>query len=195
MAGVDFLEKNDNYVNDAKELIIDQFKGSSNINKILNVVIDVAQEYENIIVESAQAVLFENAIGDQVDEMGRQMGVVRRVEDDAEYKAVIALKTVRRSNDGTRDTIYNNLVQNVSESVQFVQGLDNQLDINLINPCSDDANVINEILDLLPINTRYRIVSLQTPHFGFGDDDTGYGTTADETVGGKIGSQITAIKD
>ena len=193
--GIDVLSKNPNYTSDAKDLLLDQFKNSTNYNKVLNVLSSVMQDFENIIVESSEARLFGNAVGEQLDEIGRQLGVARTVEDDNQYRAILALNALRLTNKGTRDELYNILASYAAQSVEFVVGNDSQLDINMFAACISSILGVNAIIELLPIGTYYRILDVQGVPFGFDDDDGGFGSIHDPTAGGSFTSLLAQSED
>lgn len=190
MATVDFIKKKDDYRAETQELLLDQFKSSDNYNKVVNVFSEVMEEYESVIVDAAESVLFGNAIGEQLDEMGRQLGVSRTVDDDDEYRSIIALSTLKKLNTGSRDKVHEMLTLHSANNVEFSLGADGLLSIYLTTTCLTSRYGIQAILDLLPVNTYHRIVSVETPSFGFGVNDEGFGTTTDRTTGGKMSSLL-----
>lgn len=192
---VDFILKNANYTEDLKELVKDQYKNSPNVDKILNVVSSVMQDYENILVEAAEGMLFDRAIGEQLDEIGRQSNISRRVEGDDQYRAIISLKAFELTNTGSRDKLYEILAKYSAESVQFVLGLDGQVDVNMFASCIYDLQGAEGITKLLPINTYYRVVHTDGTPFGFDADSAGYGSTADLQAGGNMSGWLASVQD
>ena len=166
--------KIDKLSDDVSGLVKDQYKSSTNYNKIVNVISRVTQDYENFIVEAAEAVLFGNAEGEQLDEIGRQLDVPRTVDDDDQYRALLALYTLRRTTTGTRGSLYDTLNSHSAESLRFAIGADNQVDVNLFTGCIAGIHGIQSIIELLPLNTNYRIVETEGTPFGFDDDDGGF---------------------
>lgn len=192
MSGVDFIKKNEDYLQDTYSLVLDQFKGSENYIKIVNVISSAMQDYENLLVDMAEGMLFQNAVGEQLTEIGRQLDVVRRTDNDDDFRAVLALTAVRRSNDGTRDKLYDLLSEYSAKDIEFIIGADEQLDINLFAACIADIHGVQALIDLLPINTYYRVVDVEGTPFGFDDDDGGFAGTEDDTDAG-IGNMSSLI--
>lgn len=189
------LNANDNYEADAKSLVKDQYKGSLNYNRIVDVMTSVMKDYETIIVSAAEEMLFGNAIGEQLDEIGRQLGVPRTVVEDDEYRAVIALTALKRANTGTRDDLYDILSRYASDDMEFVLGADSQVDVNVVSSCISDIYSVAIITELLPINTYYRITDISTNPFGFNPAKRrGFGSTANANAGGPIGSRLSAVE-
>ena len=192
--GVDFLEKNSNYLQDTYSLVLDQFKGSENYIKVVNVISSTMQDYENILVDMAESMLFQNAVGEQLTEIGRQLDVPRRTEDDNQYRSILALSALKRSNNGTRDKLYEILAAYSAQDVEFVLTSDSQFDINLFTACIADVHGTGAILDLLPINTYYRIIDVEGTAFGFDDDDAGFGGEENDPVAGNLCSLIASVE-
>lgn len=189
------INLNGDYDSDAKSLVKDQYKGSLNYNKIVDVMTSVMKDYETIIVSAAESMLFGNAVGEQLDEIGRQLGVPRTVTEDDEYRAVIALTALKRANTGTRDDLYEILSRYASDDMEFVLAADSQVDVNVLSSCISDIYSVAIITELLPINTYYRITDISANPFGFNPAKRrGFGSTANPNAGGPIGSRLSAVE-
>lgn len=181
---LDFIKQNPNYTEDTYSLILDQFANKEYYKKFVNTLIYVQQDYERLLVELATSRRLPLAVGEQLTEIGEQQGLVRRTDDDNDFRAAIYLSSIKRRSDGTRDVIVQALLTSSGELPYIYSGLYRMVDITVNGQVIPSINTINEITSLLPVNTAYRI--LKSPRsgkpFGF-DGNTKAGGFASRIVG------------
>jgi hypothetical protein len=155
---LDFIKQNTNYTEDTYSLILDQFANKEYYKKFVNTLMYVQQDYERLLVELATSRRLPLAIGEQLTEIGEQQGLVRRTDDDNDFRSAIYLSSIKRRSDGTRDVIVQALLTSSGELPYIYSGLYRMVDITVNGQVIPSIDTINEITSLLPVNTAYRIL-------------------------------------
>jgi len=81
-----------NFVEEAKALLIEQFKRLPNINSLVDIFVRPTQETENVSAELYKMRSIATASGVQLDELGTIVGEPRKGLSDAEYRSTILTK-------------------------------------------------------------------------------------------------------
>lgn len=189
------LEVDPDFIDNTLALVKDQYQFSENYKGFVRIQAELSRQLEALIVSAAESMLFPNAEGEQLTEIGRQYGVPRSTTDDAQFKAILALEVLKTSNKGSRDDIYSILNEYSAESVDIVSSVQEQLDIYLFSTCISDLQGIKAITNLLPLGTKYRIAHTEGAPFGFGASDEGFGSIHDSTLGGNINGLLAYTED
>lgn len=99
------LIKITDHVIQAKERLIQQYKESINVNKLLSVIIEPIQELEDELYDIYVGHGLASSIGAQLDIQGRIVGVSRLGRTDDEYRTAIYTQIIINSGSGTPEDI------------------------------------------------------------------------------------------
>lgn len=187
---VDFIKTNPIYLDDAAALVLNEFQDKQIYMAIINLVAKTQKEFEELLVELGQQRRLPIAVGEQLTEIGRQVGVQRTVEDDNDFRTAIYLASIKRRADGTRDSVAEALYISTGYWPQLYSGLYRQVDVGIGGLILPSYETIQEIIKLLPLNTAYRIIKLPRSGYPFGFENNanarGFGSRSQ--VGGDIGT-------
>lgn len=154
----------------------DMFKDKENFNKSLRILLERLEYIDQKIVELAELRTTLNATDDNLDEIGRQLGIYRNGLNDPEYRAVIMILTGNNAKSGTRGEVIATLKQLFGdEGVTTYKGDNYRLDINIFNTCMEVSDILPQILDMLPLVTHLRVVENNGYTFGFEGDNQAFG--------------------
>ncbi|QYC52533.1 hypothetical protein [Salmonella phage SSBI34] len=152
------------------------FEGKENFLKTLTIFLERLESIDKKMVEMAEMRTILNAEGENLDEIGRQLGIFRNGLNDPEYRAVILILTGNNSKSGTRADIIATLKQLFGdEGVTTYKGHNYRLDINIFNTCMEVTDILPQILDMLPLVTHLRVVENNGYPFGFEGDNQAFG--------------------
>lgn len=182
----------------SKDLLLDQFKLSTNINLLLDLQIAAEEDFQNLIVEWAERRLLSTASGSWLDEIGAQLGVVRLSNNDDTYKASILAATKSSVSAGTRDDIVSILQDITSDSEVDLYIGGKTVEINIFSGCYDNVQSVESIRRFFPVLTFLRVLLRESTPFGFEGDDESFGlSSVFETVrsGGAMSSRAYSTED
>lgn len=193
MSTVDYIQTNPDLIEESKELLLDQFKNSPNVNTLLEIALSGEVDFNTLLVELAEETTLVNAVGEQLDEIGRQMGVPRTTDDDTQYRALIRLTGRRRTHNISKEGIIELLGLLIgTDEVEVYNGLNHVVEITVIRSCFDENVQDGEsIASLMPLNTNLRILGSDGVLFGFenaSNSKGGFSSVADRTAGGGFAS-------
>lgn len=170
-----------------------------NFIKLLEIFVERLKVLDVAMVGLAEGRTVLTATGANLDEVGRQMGIERNGLEDNDYRAVIMILSASSRTSGTRGELIASLNQIFGDgNFRTWKGDNYRFDINISNSCFDVMNVMNEILDMLPMPTHLRVVESDGGAFGFDEDDDSFGFSSVEDVGtfsGGIASEIYVSDD
>ena len=102
---VDHLTYWDTINEDIKNLLIDDFKSSENMVKLVYIISSHKEILDQAIIYLAKARLLANATGVYLDQIGEKLGVDRQSATDDQYRAILQLRAYRVASTGTRPDI------------------------------------------------------------------------------------------
>lgn len=154
----------------------DVFQSKEQFMQVFKIFIERLAFVDKKMVELAEYRTLALAEGENLDELGRQEGIYRNGLNDPEYRAVIMILTGNNSKSGTRGEVIATLKQLFGEDgVATYKGQNYRFDINIFNTCIEVRQIIDEILDMLPMVTHLRITENTGYPFGFEGDDQSAG--------------------
>lgn len=168
----------------------DIFENKENALNTIKIFLERLRQMDLKLVELAEMRTVLNAEGENLDEIGRQLGIFRNGLDDPEYRAVIMILTGNNSKSGTREDVIATLRQLFGEDGATVyKGYNYRVDINIFNTCMEVTDILPQIIDMLPLVTHLRVVENNGYPFGFeGDKESfGWGSVFDEREDGPGG--------
>jgi len=93
------VTQNNSHTAEAKALLVEQYKGKPKIEALLASWVDELQEVEDVLFDLFDAFLLDNAVGDQLDFIGKMVGELRKNRSDADYRLFIKARiAINRSN-------------------------------------------------------------------------------------------------
>lgn len=152
------------------------FDGKENFQNTLKILLERLEFIDQKMVELAEMRTILNAEDANLDEIGLQLGIYRNGLNDPEYRAVIMILTGISAKSGTRADIISTLKQLFGEDgVTTYKGYNYRLDINIFNSCVDIPDILQQIVEMLPLVTHLRVVDSQGYPFGFAGDAQSFG--------------------
>lgn len=202
---VDHIQYRESVVNDSFDLLLQQFKGSPNIVKLLTVVAQMKQILDDAIVGVGKLRIINTATGVYLDNIGEELGVPRNGADDEDYRIVLKIRSYRTQTAGTRPQIIDLLSRFTGtdeDSINTYVGYEKSFDVFFYNGCLDADYAIDELLKIFPILSAYRLGSKSGLPLGFKSYyDTedpiqfgGFGSIFDNDAGGdRIGHMASLL--
>lgn len=154
----------------------DIFQNKENALSLITIFLERLREMDLRLVEMAEMRTVLMAEGENLDEIGRQLGIYRNGLNDPEYRAVIIILTGNNSKSGTREDVIATLRQLFGENGATVyKGYNYRVDINIFNTCMEVTDILPQIIDMLPLVTHLRVVENNGYPFGFEGDNEAFG--------------------
>lgn len=182
------------YEEQLKALNLNQFSDSVNINHILSIFAEMAEESEQVWQDIAEGFLLQSAEGVQLDTLGEELGITRPSEDDDEYRTRILLLSAARYFGVNRDSLVE-LVELISGDISpsVYKGLGRFIEVSLQGACISEQQLGQDLTNYFPVNTELLLLTKEATPFGFdGDEDAlGYGTY--EGLSGSAGGYTSVI--
>ncbi len=174
MSGVDYIEVDQDIVQNTKDLAFNQFKDSVNINKILEIFGAHREEMEQDAVNFSLGFLISNAVGSQLDVIGDFLNLPRYGEDDETYRRRIKLNAYGANANISRDSIVEMITLIFGQSPELYFGLYQDYYFYVQAGCFDQDTVGSEIERFMPLVSRSQVIETEATPFGFeGDDEAG----------------------
>lgn len=155
---VNHIHPLEDYVDGGIEMLPEEFlRDKHNFVELLKVYLERWEKVDQMMVQLAEMRLLKNAAGGNLDEIGRQMGIFRNGLDDTDYRAVLMILMRSSNTSGTRTELINTLNRLFGEGNFYTYKGDNyRFDINIQEACFDVKNILQELLDMLPMPTHLR---------------------------------------
>lgn len=152
------------------------FDGKDNFQTTLRILLERLEFIDKKMVELAELRTTLNAEDAVLDEIGRQLGIYRNGLNDPEYRAVIMILTGTNAKSGTRADIISTLKQLFGDDgVTTYKGYNYRLDINIFNTCMEVTDILQQIVEMLPLVTHLRVVENDGYPFGLEGDAQAFG--------------------
>lgn len=149
----------------------DFLKERKNLVTFLTIYLDRLRLIDEMLVNLAEGRLLANASYLNLDEIGRQIGVERNGMDDDSFRAQITILLASASKHGTRPEVTETLRQVFGDNnFRIYKGDNFRIDIHILDSCFEIADLLPEILDMLPLPTHLRFVKSVGRAFGFTGD-------------------------
>lgn len=181
---VDHVTAWDNINEDVKDLLIEDFKSSENIVKLLYVISSEKQKIDQAMIYLAKHRLISTATGDYLDIIGEEMGIERNGSDDEEYRTILKIRAYRVASSGTRGDIIDIFARFTGtdrSTINTYVGLNKTFDVFFYNLCLQSDQAIAQLLNVFPILSSYRLGAKSGSAFGF---SSYYATKPPHGIGG-----------
>lgn len=179
------LQKDPNIPDEMYKLLHSQFKDKQIIEDIFYTIAEQKNKIRDLIVESSEYRLIDNAEGEVLDEVGKQENVERYSTDDPTYRTRIKLNAYKLGMRGTTEDLIDVLSRSTGAPAEnvYISKSGNVIGISVLLPCPDKSVVaLRDVADMLPINTNYKISGRKSAKgFGFGSV---HSTVVNSNVGG-----------
>lgn len=196
MSGVDYVVANSDIESETKDLVLRQFYDSDNIQKLIEIIADEFESYEEMAESLFTAFLLENAEGVVLDYIGEFLNYPRDNRSDDDYRTAILIAAIGSSSSITRDSIQNliNIVTGGLGGYTY-NGSFHDLYVYAQESCLDSSQIGTFLDKYLPINTQASIILESGAGFGFEGNPSalGFGTvdSVDNNTGaGGLASRI-----
>lgn len=187
---VDHVMPWDTINEDVKDLLIEDFKSSENLVKILYIISSGKQKIDQSMIYLAKHRLISTATGHYLDLIGEEMGIERNSSDDEEYRTILKIRAYRVASSGTRDDIidiFARFTGTKKDTINTYVGYNKTFDVFFFNLCLQSDQVITQLLNVFPILSSYRLGAKAGAAFGF----TSYYATHNPPNIGGLGSLYT----
>ncbi len=167
---VDHIQYRESVVNESFELLLEQFRGSPNIVKLLTVIAKMKQVIDNAVIGVGKLRTINTASGVYLDNIGEELGVPRNGADDESYRVVLKIRAYRTQTAGTRPQIIELLSRftgTEDNTINTYVGYNKTFDIFFYDGCLDTDYSINELLKIFPILSSYRLGNKSGTPLGF----------------------------
>lgn len=174
---VNHIHPLDNFVQGGIDYLPSEvFQDKEKFIKMLSIILDRLKYVDEQMVKLAELRLLNQAEGVNLDEIGEQMGIYRNGLNDTEFRAIIMIFAGGNSKSGTRSEIIGTLAQLFgTDGFSTYKGLNYRFDINIFNTCVDLAEILPEIIEMLPLVTHLRVTDHSGYPFGFEGDARAFG--------------------
>lgn len=201
---VDHIQYNPDYVKDTFDLLLEQFKGSDNLVKLLQVIASMKKQIDDEVIFLGKHRTIDTGTGIVLDNIGEELGVPRNGASDDDYRNVLKIRSYRTKTSGTMPEIIDLLVRFTgvdAQSINIYIGGQKSFDIAFYEGCLNAEKAEEELTEIFPILSSYRLLLKSGTPFGFGSvyDETpsdvfqGFGSLFDEnSYGGHLPSLLTA---
>lgn len=191
---VDYIKDDPEFTNNALSRVLEQFKSSINYNKFISV---ISERYHSLYSKSIEIPLsffIEDATNAQLNEIGRQLKVIREEDDDDElYRQRIKLYIRSFRNNTTREEIIYLLSALTENSDIYIYKANKRfLEISIFSDYLAKDGSGKRIASFFPITSDLLITNRGRGYtFGFQDarnESGGFGdaTDIDEITGAGI---------
>ncbi|WP_284161584.1 hypothetical protein [Burkholderia pseudomallei] len=165
------------FIKGALERLPSEFlSDKENFTKLLSIFLERLRLVDEAFVDLAEYRTLQLAEGLNLNEIGEQMGIYRNGLADPEYRAIIMILSGGASKHGTRPEVISTLNQLFGKGNFATWKGDNfRFDLNLFNTCIEVDEVLDQLLDILPLVTHLRITDHEGYPFGFDNDEQDFG--------------------
>jgi len=193
-------------ISDVKDLLIEEFKSSENIVKLVYLISYQKSLVDQAIIYLAKYRLISTATGAYLDEIGKELGIDRQDSTDDEYRAILQIRAYRVTANGTRGDIISVLSKfsgQDEDQVNTYVGKRKSFDVAFYSSCLNTTVATDELTKLFPVVSSYRLLSKGGSPFMFGsyydssdyntDGTNGLGSVYDSSeAGGRLASLLYA---
>ena len=176
----------------AKGLLLTQFKDKTNINKVVEALVEEIQELDNAVVDLQMFRTLDNAKGVNLTEIGNQLKVPRDNLGDEDYRTAIKVKILRSKSAGTENDVAEVIRLLLSDpSATITKPHPYTVEIAAFLGCIGDTSAgIRQLSQFIPLNSNTRIVAKKSGVLCFvGGDGLGFSSYGGAS-GGKIASLV-----
>lgn len=191
MSTANKIVKVPNRVEIAKSFLLSQFKDKTNINKVVEALVEEIQELDDVIVDVQTLRTLNEAKDAQLDEIGAKLKVPRDNLGNEDYRTAIKVKILRSKSAGTENDVaevIRLLLNDPSASIQRPHPYTVEL-AAFLGCIGETQSGIRQLSQFIPLNTNTRIISKTNPAFCF-EGNVGLGFSS---YGGASGGKMSSL--
>lgn len=167
---VDHVQYDPDYVMNTYNLLLEQFKSSPNIIKLLQIISQKKKEIDDEVIFLGKHRTIETATGIALDNIGEELGVPRSGASDEDYRVVLKIRSYRTRSSGTTPQILDILSRftgTSQDTIDIYLGIQKSFDIAFYGGCLDTNTAIEELIKIFPILSNYRLLVKSGSPIGF----------------------------
>lgn len=160
----------------AKSFLLSQFRGSPNINALVDVLVTELQELENVLNNLQDVKTVDGSYGTWLNEIGREMKVDRGNYNDEDYKTAIKIAMAKKTSSATAEDILF-IVQLLTndDTVRLENNYPYLMELTGFLFClADSEEGLASLAELFPVSTRVRLIQQYGKSFKFGTTGRGF---------------------
>ncbi len=194
------------HVDQALDRLVYQFKDKTLISGLITSFVEQNQTLENVFDELFTNRILENAMGQQLDNLGTIVGQERNGENDDDYRIALQAKIGENNSKGTPESliaVFNLLTGSTFSQVLPAYPAEVGIFANVDLSDLDTAAIFEVCQRVIPGGVRlygigsYNVDDSGTAAFGFEGDANaaGFGDANDSTVGGAFATLYESASD
>lgn len=203
---VDHIQYSEDYIMNTYNLLLEQFKGSENVVKLLQVIATMKKQIDDEVIFLGKHRIIDTATGVALDNIGEELGVPRNGNSDEDYRVILKIRSYRTKTSGTLPQIIDLLSRftgTEESSMNVYLGIQKSFDIAFYEGCLNAAGSVEEIVKIFPILSSYRLLIKSGSPIGFisvhdsshPESFMGFGSVFDNnSIGGHLPSLLKATK-
>lgn len=187
---VAYITPRPEFTQEAIDQVLVQFKNSPNYNDIIRIFSDRVSGVYEASVETVYSFLINEAVGEQLDEIGAKLKIYRRDASDDVYRTKIKLYMGSFRGSATRDEIVELLISLADNGdARIYKGINGFIDVSMLSVNLTDPESGAEMASIFPILADLSISNrTEEVPFGFTDARHVVGGFGDSTTSGHGGS-------
>lgn len=167
---IDHVQYDPNYVMNTYNLLLEQFKSSENIVKLLQIISQKKKEIDDEVIFLGKHRTIDTATGIALDNIGEELGVPRSGSNDEDYRVILKIRSYRTRSSGTTPQILDILSRFTGtgqDTVNLYIGTQKSFDIAFYGGCLETQTAIDELIKIFPILSSYRLLVKSGSPIGF----------------------------
>lgn len=143
-----------------KERLIGEFQDKTDLNKLLDLLLQEVQTLENLFLNLLDIKDIDSATQYSLDLIGKVVGEQRKGRSDEPYRSAIKLRIKINSANGTYRSVYSILKDYTSSDEVIINRSSKAFGMILLNGQENiSGNLYNLLQDIIPAGTRWVIMS------------------------------------
>lgn len=169
------LTKKTDHVTEAQGNFIEQFKGKTNLDALMAAWVQQVQDLEDALFEIRDETNIDNAVGVQLDVLGRIVGVDREGRTDADFRVAINARIGLNIGSGTIEEILEQIVALGATNIEFLDVYPAAFDIEINDAVTNGSEIANVVNDAKPAAVRASVTWHESTNpFLFGVSGQGF---------------------
>lgn len=167
---VDHVQYDPDYIMNTYNLLLEQFKSSGNIVKLLQIISEKKKEIDDEVIFLGKHRTIDTATGISLDNIGEELGVPRSGASDEDYRVILKIRSYRTRSSGTTPQILDILSRftgTSQDTINIYLGSQKSFDIAFYGGCLDTKTATDELIKIFPILSSYRLLVKSGSPIGF----------------------------
>lgn len=167
---VDHIQYSEDYVMDTYNLLLEQFRSSPNLVKLLQIVATMKKQIDDEVIFLGKHRTIDTATGIALDNIGEELGVPRLGASDEDYRVLLKIRSYRTKTSGTLPEIIDLITRFTgvtADNINVYLGIQKSFDIAFYEGCLDASISKEELIKIFPILSSYRLLIKSGSPIGF----------------------------